>query len=540
LNDEETTMPLARIHSAIAAPAAALAVALLSSSCGGGGSDAPAAIAIAPCTGNACSASGAATLPSATKALCPASLDYSTVYTGGSGSGEYIKVKFDTSKQQYQMTFVESEVPISAGQVNTTRAGLTITGTFAHPDAYSITGAHGAAATPLKLPTDEQNRCAFVLQSGQTADGRYQVAINPNDPPILFVGDGIVGGGIPGSTVQFDGLAIAPGVQVAIVPRKTFDYYPFIGFSRTVTDFSQVAGRYNELGIRFTPSGGNFQTTAAYPLGVPLGWQVDAIELTETMHADGSCTADGGQPHTSCPTTGANWTRRMHPDGSPDTVFTSAANVNLGLGNIYPLVGTGQLQSAFAGNEAHGIMIVGELDGQVIPVVIRVGYAHSGAGMLDSSVDDQLGISLLAPARRIEPSSLSGAFIGANSVTACGVVSAYGPASISPLVNEGACLDDTTTRNAGVNYTSTIFQGDSAAFLDPFTSRAAAAFSLDFAQSQPGLVKVTAHSAFMSGDAAIFKTNDTGYLIQVGPVFAMLMNGSGRPNPFFTIGAFVQ
>ena len=532
-------MPIARIHSAVATWAAALAVTLMLSSCGGG-SDDPAAIAAAPCTSPICSGSSAATLPSQAKALCPASLDYGTTFTGGSGSGEYIKVKFDTSKKQYQMTFVESEVPISAGQINTTRAGLTVTGDFDHPSAYSVTNARGVVTTPLKLPTDEQNRCAFVLKNGQTADARYKVEIDPSDPPMLFVGNGIVGGGIPGSTVQFHGVAIAPGVQVAAVPRKTFDYYPFIAFSRTVTDFSKVAGRYHELGIRFTPSGGNFQTTAANPSGMALGWQVDGVQLTETMNHDGSCTPASGEPYAACPTTGANWVRRTHADGSPDNVFTSAANLNLGMGNVYPAVGAGALQSAFAGNQAHGVMIAGELDGQVIPVVIRVGYAHSGAGLIDSTVDDQLGISLLAPAQRIDPTTLSGAFIGANSATACGIVSAYGPTSTSPPIYEGACLDDTTTRNAGVNYTSTIFQGNSAAFLNPFTSTAATNFSLDFTQNQPGLVEVTAQNAFTSGAATIFKTGDTGYLIKAGSVFAMLMNGSGRPNPFFTIGAFVQ
>lgn len=536
--------PIARIHSIMTVLSAALAAALLASGCSGGGSDDPAPIAAAPCTGRLCSGSDMAAQPPDPTALCPASLDYGTTYTGGSGSGEYIKVSFDTSKQQYRMTFVESEVPTSAGQINTTRAGLTITGGFEHPDRYRVANAAGAATTPLALPTGEQNRCAFVLKNGKTADGRYEVTIDPSDPPMLFVGNGIVGGGIPGSTVQFDGLVIAPGLQVSSVPSKTFDYYPFIGFSKTIDDFSQVAGRYNELGIRFTPSGGNFQTTAAAPLGTPLGWQVDGVQIAETLHGDGSCTPDSGQSHTSCPSTGANWTLRTNADGSRDNVFTSAANLDMGLGNVYPVAGAGQMQSASAGNRAHGIMIAGDLNGQVIPVVIRVGYAHSGSGLSDSSVDDQLGISLLSPARDVDPSSLTGAFIGANSVTACGIVSAYGPTApatpTSPRIYEGACLDDTATKNAGVNYTSTIFEGAHAAFLDPFTSTAATNFTLDFTQTQPGLVKVTAQNNFASGTAAVFKAGDTGYLIKVGPVFALLMNGTGLPNPFFTIGAFVQ
>jgi hypothetical protein len=42
------------------------------------------------------------------------------------------------------------------------------------------------------------------------------------------------GSGLPdavGTTVQFDGVALAPGITVGAVPRKTFDYYPFIAFS---------------------------------------------------------------------------------------------------------------------------------------------------------------------------------------------------------------------------------------------------------------------------------------------------------------------
>ncbi|WP_206957943.1 DUF2957 domain-containing protein [Trinickia acidisoli] len=532
--------PSVRIQSVIAASVGALGIALLSSACSGGGSDDPAPIAAASCPGNTCAGSGAATQPLDAKALCPASLDYSTTFTGGAGSGEYIKVQFDTSKQQYRMTFIESEVPTSAGQINTTRAGLTITGSYQTPDLYSVPNAQGVATTPFKLPTVEQNRCAFVLENGQTADGSYKVAIHPNDPPMLFVGNGIVGGGIPGSTVQFDGVQIAPGFSAAAVPRKTFDYYPFIAFSRTVTDFSKVAGRYNELGIHFTPSGGNFQTTAASPGGIALGWQVDGIQLAETMNADGSCIPDSGQAYTSCPTTGGNWTLRTNADGSQDNVFTSAANIDMGLGNVYPDAGAGELQSALAGNQAHGIMIAGELNGQIIPIVLRVGYALSGTGLSNSSVDDQLGISLLAPAQNVTASSLTGAFIGANSATACGIVSAYGPTSTSPPIYEGACLDDTATTNPGVNYTSTIFQGANAAFLDPFTSTAATNFTLDFTQTRPGLVKVTAQNNFTSGAATLFKAGDTGYLIQVGSVFALLMNGTGLPNPFFTIGAFVQ
>jgi hypothetical protein len=109
-------------------------------------------------------------------------------------------VKFDTTRLTYQMQFLESSVPTSAGQVNDTRAGLTISGAFHHP---------------TNLPTAEQNRCAFVLDSGATSDGAYSVTINRADPPMLFVGNGVVGGGIPGATIAFPGIELLPGCSSA-------------------------------------------------------------------------------------------------------------------------------------------------------------------------------------------------------------------------------------------------------------------------------------------------------------------------------------
>lgn len=115
--------------------------------------------------------------------LCPTELDYNTTYTGGSAGGEYIKVSFDTTSQRYRMTFVASAVPTAVGQINNTRAGLTIEGDFTHPTT---------------LPSAEQNRCAFVLQNGKTQDGSYTVTINPADPPVLFSGFGLVTGAYRG------------------------------------------------------------------------------------------------------------------------------------------------------------------------------------------------------------------------------------------------------------------------------------------------------------------------------------------------------
>ncbi|RKP46366.1 DUF2957 domain-containing protein [Trinickia fusca] len=532
-------VPFARGQSIAAAAASTLALATLLGGCGSGSSDNPAAIAVAPCSGATCGSASATTRPDPPTQLCPTSLDYSTTFTGGSGSGEYIRVKFDTSKKQYQMTFVESEVPTSSGQVNNTRAGMTITGDFVNANLYQLTDSNGHTSTPLTLPTAEQNRCAFVLKNGQTADGSYAITVNPQDPPVLYVGNGIVGGGIPGATIQFNGVPIIPGFNAGVVPSKTFDYYPFIAFTNTITDFSKVAGDYNELGIRFTPEGGLFQTTPDNPAPAPLGWQVDAIQTSQTFKADGSCAPDAAQAPNACVSTGGNWTLRTNTDGSPDNVFVSGTlpAPQPPSGPLYPAVGGGLLQQSYTPNAAHGLMIVGNLNGQAVPVIIRVGYAHAGADISTSTLDDQIGISLLSPVATVQPSAFKGAFIGANSVTACGLVTAYGPAS---GYSEGACLDQASTFNAGVNYTSTIFQSPSAAFMNPFTSTAATNFALDYTQTQPGVVQVTAENNFNSGSTAVFKSGDTGALIKAGSVFGLLMNGTNAPNPFFTIGAFVQ
>ncbi|MET5021395.1 DUF2957 domain-containing protein, partial [Burkholderia pseudomallei] len=72
------------------------------------------------------------------------------------------------------------------------------------------------------------------------------------------------------------------------------------------------------------------------------------------------------------------------------------------------------------------------------------------------------------------------------------------------------------------NYTSTLFQGATAAFLDPMTSAESAQFSLDYTQTAPGKIKVTAtrdvNAQGSAGSVAVFKKGAYGWLIQVGNV----------------------
>ncbi|PCE24060.1 hypothetical protein BWP39_30725 [Paraburkholderia acidicola] len=534
--------------------------ALLLVACNGDNPGNPGPVNVAQCSGAACGPSGGPTSPPLNVKLCPDSLDYSTTYTGGTGSGEYVKVKFNStaSPKTYQMTFVESEVPTSAGQVNNTRAGLTINGTYTTPDLYTPTGSTG---TPLSLPSAEQNRCAIVLLDGKTADGTYAITINPQDPPILFVGMGIMGGSSPGATISYPGVNLGL-TKLGVVPSRTFDSYPFIAFSQTVTDFSKVAGTYNELGFRVTPEGSIAQTAPSTtpggpPQAGPLGWQPDAIQASETFQADGSCVPDTSQY--SCKSTGAPWKLRTNADGSPDNVFTSGIPAG---STVYPVIGTAvQPLSILGTNTAHGVMIVGNVGGTLVPVIIRVGLGFVSPTLIGSVLDDQIGISLLAPATKLAQSDLSGGYVGANSVSACGVVT-YGGQSTQALTSpsgngsfypsEGACLDGSASTNAGVNSTAALFQSPTGGLLNPFSATTSSNFTMDFTQTQPGLVKVTATSPLMSGNTAIYKAGDTGAIIKVGQVYALLMNGVNQQfttqspsnvsavNPFLTVGAFVQ
>ncbi|MGF6408993.1 hypothetical protein OKW37_000663 [Paraburkholderia sp. MM5482-R2] len=43
--------------------------------------------------------------------LCPASLDYGTVFTGGGGDGELVKLQLDTTKMTWQISYIQSRFP---------------------------------------------------------------------------------------------------------------------------------------------------------------------------------------------------------------------------------------------------------------------------------------------------------------------------------------------------------------------------------------------------------------------------------------------
>jgi Protein of unknown function (DUF2957) len=477
--------------------------------------------------------------------LCPAALDYDTTYTGGSISGEYVKIRFDTVKSTYLLQFVESSIPTSPGQVNATRGGMTIQGTFVHPTT---------------LPSSEQNRCAFVLQDGKTEDGAYTVTIDPKAPPTVFVGKDVVTGSIPGATISFGGLQPIPGVVLGTIPERIFTSFLFLAFRETVTSFGDVAGSYNELGLHLSATGSGHQTTS------PQGWQPDAINWTETFSADGSCQAEGIDY--SCHTTGTPWTRRMNSDGSADNVFVSRAS-----SPSVPYAYTGQVSPLvlLSPSQAHGVMIAGKVGSQIIPVVLRVGHSHSDpANLLASVIDEQVGLSILSPAKRVSAQALEGRYTSVTSGSVCAEVDINGvsgaPASGNGLnasiphpelpgefsggffhAAAGRCAAIPAFASPSrVEHPSMRLASGMASYIDPGGSPVMAFLTIDSTQSTPGKLLVTAQAgltASIEGDAAtgvaLFKTGDVGVLVSVGEVYALLMNNA-QYNPFFTLGLFAE
>lgn len=478
-----------------------------------------------------------ATTPTPT-ALCPATLDYTTTYTGGSAGGDYIKVSFDTTAQRYRMTFVASAVPTSAGQINSTRTGLTIEGKFTHP---------------ASLPTAEQNRCAFVLQDGQTSDGSYAVTINPANPPVLFSGFGTVTGGVPGASIQYDGVALLG--NLGAVPARTFDSFPFIGFAETEVDLSQVAGRYHVVGMYMTPQGSYYQMVQQQ------GWEPYPANWTETLNANGSCSAEG--TGYSCATTGTPWSRRQNTDGSQDNVFvshsTSASGPYAPVGNTQPIV-------LLSPSQAQGIMIVGKVGTQRIPVMVRVGYSYVPpdiSNLLDTVVDSQVGLALLAPATALQANAFDGKFLGVTSAAICGKV-AYSGGSNASAVSSGVfnasvdhpdlpghyvstffspdpgnCLDGTSTSSPAAIYVASLFHGADGTQAGATDASATPSLALDYAQTVPGKVGIRALNAFnthgTSGDVALFNAGDAGVMVRNGPIYALIMNAN-KYNPFVQFG----
>lgn len=385
--------------------------------------------------------------------LCPQTIDYNTVFIGGSGSGELVKVQLDTTKMTYRITYLASPVPTTTGTVQPTR------------DTAPANVVDGTLADETGLPTVKLNQCTFRMQNA---------SLDPNRPARLFLGEGVLGGAIPGATIQFNGV-----IGVGKIPQTTFPYYPFISFSSLETDLTKIAGQYNQLGYHQVPS---------------QSFQPVALDQQVTINADGSYVEtdnfgkkNGGQPLASSATVNQPFTLR------PDAPAFQSLNY---LPQIPPTLAA--VDPAKAGK---GILIVGKLRNQLVPIFIRTGAANADLTQGPPSADDESGISFLSPQTAIAQGSQNGEYTGVDSA---------------------------------FNYRATALVGAQATLLDPFNASQAAltrALNLDYTQKVPGVV-TTVHADAASGPA-------TGKFVFTGGVFGFLdMNDTS--NPYFTVGAFVQ
>ncbi|VWB60547.1 DUF2957 domain-containing protein [Burkholderia lata] len=385
--------------------------------------------------------------------LCPQTIDYNTVFIGGSGSGELVKVQLDTTKMTYRMTYLASPVPTTTGTVQPTR------------DTAPANVVDGTLADETGLPTVKLNQCTFRMQNA---------SLDPSRPARLFLGEGVLGGAIPGATIQFNGV-----IGVGKIPQTTFPYYPFISFSSLETDLTKIAGQYNQLGYHQVPS---------------QSFQPVALDQKVTINADGSYVEtdnfgkkNGGQPLASSATVNQRFTLR------PDAPAFQSLNY---LPQIPPTLAA--VDPAKAGK---GILIVGKLRNQLVPIFIRTGAANADLTQGPPSADDESGISFLSPQTAVALGSQNGEYTGVDSA---------------------------------FNYRATALVGAQATLLDPFNASQAAltrALNLDYTQKVPGVV-TTVHADAASGPA-------TGKFVFTGGVFGFLdMNDTS--NPYFTVGAFVQ
>ncbi|MXN76889.1 DUF2957 domain-containing protein [Burkholderia sp. 4701] len=385
--------------------------------------------------------------------LCPQQIDYGTAFIGGSGSGELVKVQLDTVKMTFRISYLASPVPAAPGTVQPTR------------DAAPYNVLDGTLTAETGLPTLKLNQCTFRLNNA---------SLDPARPARMFLGEGVLGGAIPGSTIQFDGV-----IGVGRIPKTTFPTYPFISFSQQETDLSKIAGTYNQLGYHQVPSQ-NFTEVG--------------LDQSVTIRADGSFSEmdnlgvrNGGAPLESSALVNRNFTLRTDAP-----VFQSI--------NYQPQI-RATLAAVDPAKAGRGIMIVGKLRNQLVPILIRTGAANADLTQGAPSADDESGISILSPRNPLASGSQDGEYTGVDS---------------------------------RLDYRATALVGPQATLLDPFNASQAAltrALNLDYTQRVPGVI-TTVHADAATGPA-------TGKFVFTGGVFGFL-DTSIASHPYFTIGAFVQ
>jgi hypothetical protein len=454
--------------------------------CGGGNSSDPSAIPVGQCSGASCAPEGPPTGSAIGAQLCPSTPDIvDNTYLGGTGAGEIVSVNIDATHMTYTLTWLESPIPVQTNEVTPTRTGATITGSVAHPPAGF-------------LPTAEQTRCAFILEPGTgTLPGgaAYSTAstFNPQNPPMILVGQGgVAGGGIPGASIQYDGYNALGTGDIFPITQRTLDFFPFIGFASVDTNLADLQGTYNTLAYRLRPT---------------LNWATAAENSVETFDGSGNCTSSSP---TGCISTGSPTSGLGSPQigsgwapvpGTPYFVSNDIPQVLPSPTYFWPAA---NFEFVFRPT-APGYMVLGKVNGAIVPVAVRVGYANL-AGL---AIDDESGIAILAPANALASGGLNGGFVGADS---------------------------------NFQYTAMLISGATGGFINPSTQQAESAFNITYGNSTPGIATLTDQQ------------NNPGVAVTVGGLVAMMIQGTENGGmtssdtfagmttsaPYFAIGAQVS
>lgn len=322
--------------------AASASAYLVLAGCGGGGGGSGTSG-----TSNSSSTGGTAADPNA---LCPSTLDYSTVYTGGSGAGELVTVQLDTTAMTWKVTYLKSAIPAQTGTATPTR------------DQAPYNVASGTLSHETTLPTAKLNACAYRLNGA---------SLDANQPARIFVGNGVAGGTIPGATLQYQ------SPLAGTIAQRTFPYYPFLGFSQLETNLANVAGKFNELGVHTVPTQ-NYKSVA--------------VDAQYTLGTSGTYSECGNASGATCKT------------GTTAFTFNSATNTFWASAYIDEVAPTDPANAP----QGTGILIVGKLRGKDVPVLVRVGRADPSSFI----VDDESGIAVLAPQTIITSGTQDGEYIG--------------------------------------------------------------------------------------------------------------------------------
>ncbi|WP_109480229.1 DUF2957 domain-containing protein [Paraburkholderia sp. C35] len=450
--------------------ACAIASAPFLIACGGGNASDPGSINTNQCSGSSCGVQGPPPSTVADGSLCPANADIvNSTYLGGAGSGEVVSLNIDAVKMTYTLKFFDSPIPVSAGQVDNTRHDTTVTGAVLHPPTGT-------------LPSAEQTRCAFMLTPGSgiaaSTGTTYTTPFSQTNPPIVFVGKGVAGGGIPGATISFAGIA-----GIGVVNYRTFDFYPFLGFASTSTDLSKLAGTYN---------------TMLYHIQPTKSFGARAINTVETFAADGSCSGTGAS---------------VTPPGSASTAGC------LSSGDPYTLNANGYFDSTTAPQiedqytipiilppikSAKTHLILGQLNGATVPVVVRTGNVSTTA----LQIDDESGIALLENATSLASGGFNGGYVGADS---------------------------------NFKYTASLITSGTGTFINPTTQAAESGFTLTYGADTAGVVDVTDQQgntgkAIAGGGLYAVFINGT----ENGGVTASSANAQTVGSPYFSVGAQIS